>query len=102
MKLLSGVLQDSVPTSEKTLSSNRKIQQLIIQRMKCRVVWHTYEARLKSSGTGGSAPLLGRGRWWLLCRVVVGGGGGGGEELSCFHVKMFSQHMDDRLFRNKI
>jgi hypothetical protein len=32
-----------------------------------------YEGRLKSSWTGGSAPLLRRGRRWLLCQVVVVG-----------------------------
>jgi hypothetical protein len=30
-----------------------------------------YEGRLKSSWSGGSAPLLYRGRRWLLCQVVV-------------------------------
>jgi len=29
-----------------------------------------YDGRLKSSWTGGSAPLLCRGRRWLLCQVV--------------------------------
>jgi hypothetical protein len=32
-----------------------------------------YEGRLKSSWIGGSAPLLCRGRRWLLCQVVVAG-----------------------------
>jgi hypothetical protein len=32
-----------------------------------------YEGRLKSSWNGGSAPLLCRGRRWLLCQVVVVG-----------------------------
>jgi len=32
-----------------------------------------YECRLKSSWTGGNAPLLRRGRRWMLCRVVVVG-----------------------------
>jgi hypothetical protein len=33
----------------------------------------TYEDRLQSSWTGGSAPLLCRGRRWLLCQVIVVG-----------------------------
>jgi hypothetical protein len=32
-----------------------------------------YEGRFKSLWTGGSAPLLCRGRRWLLCQVVVVG-----------------------------
>jgi len=32
-----------------------------------------YEGRLKSLWTGGSTPLLCRGRRWLLCQVVVVG-----------------------------
>jgi hypothetical protein len=33
----------------------------------------TYEGHLRSSWTGGSAPLLCKGRRWLLCQVVVVG-----------------------------
>jgi hypothetical protein len=38
-------------------------------------IWtsYNYEGRLKSSWTGGSAPLLCRGRQWLLYQAVVVG-----------------------------
>jgi len=36
----------------------------------CSALIQKYEGRLKSSWTGGSAPLLCRGRRWLLCQVV--------------------------------
>jgi len=33
-------------------------------------VSNIYEGRFRSSWTGGSAPLLCRGRRWLLCQIV--------------------------------
>jgi hypothetical protein len=34
-----------------------------------------YEGRLQSSWADGSAPLLCKERWTLLCQIVLGGGG---------------------------